>query len=144
MGVRGPISERTDTVVRRNKPEVPVTKIPVIGPVEPPELALEELGLPFHPLVTDLYESIKDSAQSKYYEPSDWQMARITLNELNVHLWQTKKSAMYLTTINQMLTSLLLTEGDRRRVRMEVERNQTEGGDVIDVAEMFRQKLQQS
>jgi hypothetical protein len=39
-----------------------------------------------------------------------------------------------------MLTDLLLTEGARRRVRLEVERNQSEAA-VLDVADMFRARL---
>lgn len=135
---RGPIPERSDMTVRRNLGE-PITKIPVIGPVEVPELNLGTV----HPLVADLYESIRDSAQARYYEPSDWQYARLVMWELNTHLMQTKPSAMYLTAINSMLTSLLLTEGDRRRVRIEVERNSSGGeqGKVLEAADLFKQAL---
>jgi hypothetical protein len=38
------------------------------------------------------------------------------------------------------LTDLLITEGARRRVRLEVERQQS-GGEVLDVADMFRKRL---
>jgi hypothetical protein len=38
------------------------------------------------------------------------------------------------------LTDLLLTEGARRRVRLEVERAQA-GGDVLEVADLFRRRL---
>lgn len=140
MGVKGPIPERSDQRVRRNLPETPIEKVQAIGVVPIPDLNLEEREV--HPLVTDLYQSIRESAQSKYYEPSDWQVARLTMYVLNDMLIREGIGAMKLTAVNQMLTNLLLTEGDRRRVRIEVERSQ-EGAKVLDIAEMFRKKLEQ-
>lgn len=141
MGVRGPIPERTDQVVRRNTPDIPVTKIAAKGPVKVPELDLDDP----HPIVKALYESLAASAQATYYEPSDWQYARLTLHFADKLLKKSDPSAVMLATVNQMLSSLLVSEGDRRRVRIEVERNQTQNGpQVVDIAEMFRQKLQGS
>lgn len=137
MGDRGPVPARSDQKVRRNLPDTPIATITAIGPVEIPDLGIANA----HPMVRDLYESMKTSAQKAYYEPSDWQYARITLHFVNRLLRSTKPSAQMLASVNQMLTSLLLTEGDRRRVRIEVERQQAEGV-VIDVADMFRQQLQ--
>lgn len=137
MGDRGPVPARSDQKVRRNLPDTPIATITAIGPVEIPDLGIPNA----HPMVRDLYESMKTSAQKVYYEPSDWQYARITLHFVNRLLKSTKPSAQMLASVNQMLTSLLLTEGDRRRVRIEVERQQAEGV-VIDVADMFRQQLQ--
>lgn len=138
MGVTGPIPKRSDEVVRRNKPDVPITKVEAIGVVPIPDLDMPSA----HQLVKDLYQSLRDSAQSKYYEPSDWQMARTTFFFLDELLKSEYKSAMMLSTIHAMMTPLLMTEGDRRRVRMEVDRNQA-AGDLIDVADLFRQKLEQ-
>jgi hypothetical protein len=137
MGERGPVPARSDQKVRRNLPDTPIATITAIGTVEIPDLDIRNA----HPMVVDLYESMKTSAQKIYYEPSDWQYARITLHFVNRLLKSTKPSAQMLASVNQMLTSLLLTEGDRRRVRIEVERQQAEGV-VIDVADMFRQQLQ--
>lgn len=140
MGIKGPIPNRDDQVVRRNLDRQKADKITAIGLVEVPEL-----GFDAHPLVVDLYESMKESAQSKWYEPSDWQMARLTMWELNTHLLQSKPSAVYLTAINQMLTSLLLTEGDRRRVRIEVERTPTgPTASVTSISDIYRDRLSQS
>lgn len=140
MGVRGPVPNRSDQLVRRNKPEVPVEKLAVIGPVKVPPLDFVDP----HPLVWDLYQSLRDSAQSKYYEPSDWQYARLCLHFADQLLKSSRPSAQLLVTVNQMLSSLLVSEGDRRRVRLEVERNQESGGgEVLQVADLFRQRLMQ-
>lgn len=135
-GITGPVPNRSETRSRRNKPDVPIEKVTAIGVVPIPDLGMDNP----HPIITDLYQAMRDSAQSKYYEPSDWQYARMTLHFVDKLLWAEKPSAMMLASVNSMLTTLLLTEGDRRRVRMEVERNNV-GADVIDLKALFTQKF---
>jgi hypothetical protein len=132
----GPIPKRSDQRVRRNATDIPIDKVEIIGPVDVPDLDISDP----HPLVIDLYESLKDSAQAKFYEPSDWQFARLSMHFVNKLVNRPNPSAQMLASVNQMLTALLMTEGDRRRVRMEVERNPG-GGEVLNVADLFRQKL---
>lgn len=137
MGARGPVPNRSDQRVRRNKPETPVDKVVSIGAVAVPDLGLDDP----HPLVTDFYDSLPASGQSKFYEPSDWQYARVALYFADQLLKSSRPSAQLLVTVNQMLSSLLVSEGDRRRVRLEVERNQSVSADVHEVADLFRQRL---
>jgi hypothetical protein len=140
MGSPGPIPARSDQRVRRNKPDVPIDKVTVIGGVSVPDLGL----LDPHPLVVDFYLSLADSAQCRYYEPSDWQMARFCFHFCDVLLKSGRPSSQLLAAVNSMLTDLLVTEGARRRVRLEVERaSQATGGDVLQVADLFRQRLAQ-
>ncbi|GAB4584419.1 hypothetical protein Ntsu_22510 [Nocardia sp. IFM 10818] len=136
MGSRGPVPKRSDQRVRRNKDEVPVESVSALGTVKIPELGFDDP----HPLIVDLFRSLSSSAQSKYYEPSDWQFARFTLHFANQLLKSGRPSAQLLAAVNQALTDLLVTEGSRRRVRLEIERNQSDGA-VIDIADLFRQKL---
>ena len=136
MGARGPVPKRSEERVRRNKPEVPVDKIEVIGPVETPELNFPDP----HPLTVDLYASLSQSAQSRFYELSDYQMARAILHFFDIEVKKGKASAQMVQTVFSQLTDLLLTEGARRRVRLEVERDQA-AGEVIEVADMFRARL---
>lgn len=136
MGTRGPIRKRSDQRIRRNKDEFPTEVIEAFGPVEIPPLDFPDP----HPIVQDLYRSLSESAQSRYYEPSDWQYARLALHFADLLLKSDKPNGQILATVNQMLTSLLVSEGDRRRVQLEIERNQAEGV-VVDVAELFRQQL---
>lgn len=138
MGERGVVPKRSDERIRRNKDPF-LEKITAIGTVQVPELNMPDA----HPLVQDFYDSLKDSAQSRFYEPSDWQYARLAMHALNDCFKQQRVSAIMLSSINQMLTGLLVTEGDRRRVRLEVERDQA-NGKVIDVATLFKQQLRPS
>lgn len=148
MGVRGPIGKRDEERVRRNIPEDPTVTIQMPGLVTIPDLGdVSHLG-ETHPLVTDMYESIRQSASVKYYEPTDWQFARLALYTLNQELIAAQHNgkpvgAMKLTAINQMLSALLLTEGDRRRARLEIERAPADSsaGKVLDVTDMLRQRL---
>ncbi|BBC43566.1 hypothetical protein PBI_AN9_5 [Mycobacterium phage AN9] len=148
MGTRGPIGKRDEERVRRNTPENPTETISMIGPVEIPELGDISFDGRIHPLVNDMYESIKASAAVKYYEPTDWTSARLALYVLNEELLYARDNgkpigAMKLTAINQMLSALLLTEGDRRRVRLEIERTPADptGGQVVDVTDVLKQRL---
>ncbi|WP_244431603.1 hypothetical protein [Segniliparus rugosus] len=131
--------KRSDQRVRRNKEDVPVEKVAAIGAVTVPDLGINDP----HPIVKDLYSSLAESAQSRYYEPSDWHFARLAMGFVDGLVKSSRPSAQMLTVVNQMLTDLLITEGARRRVRLEVERDQSEGV-VLDVASLFRQRLSES
>lgn len=143
----GPLPKRSDKLIRRNIPEVPVDKITVIGSVPIPELDIDQP----HPLVVDIYESLKSSAQNVFYEASDWQTARLAMYALNEELHATWKeggpkpmSAVKLQVINQMMASLMMTEGERRRARLEIERTQNpsgEDGQILTMADHFKQRL---
>jgi hypothetical protein len=131
------LPKRSDQRVRRNKDEA-LEIVEAIGVVRMPHLGLDNP----HPLIVDLYLSLADSAQSRYYEPSDWQFARFALHFADVLLKSPRPSAQLLASVQTMLTDLLVSEGSRRRVRLEVERSQS-GGEVLDVADLFRQRLAQ-
>lgn len=137
-GNNGPIPNRSDQRVRRNKPDIEIDKVEAIGLVEVPVLGFDDP----HPLIADFYASLVDSAQARYYEPSDWQFARVTLHFLDQLVKSGRPSGQMLATVNTALSNLLVSEGDRRRVRIEIERgNGDQDGKVIDVADMFRQRL---
>ena len=151
MGTRGPIGKRDEERIRRNIPENPTETISVIGNVEIPELGdISHLG-ETHPIVVEMYDAMRNSASVKFFEPTDWVYARLTLHTLNAELIYAKHNgkpvgAMKLTAITSMLSALLLTEGDRRRARIEIERapQDAAGGRVLDVTDMLRQRLASS
>lgn len=136
MGTRGPVPKRSSERIRRNQDEGPVETITAIGVVEIPDLGFADP----HPMIAAFYQSLRDSAQSRFYEPSDWQFARWTCHWMDGLIKSEKPSSMMLQTVNAALSDLLVTEGERRRVRLEVEREQ-ETAKVLDVADMFRQRF---
>lgn len=133
---RGPVPKRDDQRIRRNKPDIETDTVTAIGVVGIPDLGMTDP----HPMVVDFYEALRNSAQTKYYEPSDWQFARWTMNWMDHQLKTSKPSAMILQQINGCLTEMLVSEGARRRVRLEIDREQTTAV-VFDVAEEFRKRM---
>jgi hypothetical protein len=134
-----PMPKRSTELIRRNKPDIPVEKVEVIGPVYVPALGIDDP----HPIIREMYISLKESGQSRYYEPSDWQYARFVMHFADQLLKSARPSGQMLATVQTMMSNLLMTEGDRRRVRLEVERNTDSGGEVLQVADLFRQRLLQ-
>lgn len=136
---RGAIPKRSEERIRRNKPDVPVEKLSAFGSVVQPPMDFVDP----HPKTVRLWNSLADSAQSKYYEPSDWEYARITLHFLDGLLWANKPSAQMAATVVSMMSNLLMTEGDRRRVRLEIERAGNDA-EVFDIANYFRTRAEQA
>lgn len=128
---KGPVPKRSEDRIRRNVVEI--DKVQAFGVVSKPSLGLPDP----HPIISDFWNAVGESAQTRYYEASDWQYLRICLHFLDKLLKTNKPSAQMLTIVNQMLTDLLVSEGSRRRVRMEIEREQPQNN-VVDVADYFR------
>ena len=136
MGVTGPVPKRSEERIRRNKLDYEITKVEAAGAVEPPDLGIEDP----HPIVQDLWKSMGESAQVKYFEPTDWAYARFVLHFANQQLKVSRPSGQMFQGINSALGELLVSEGARRRVRMEIERNQKDAA-IVDISEMFRERL---
>lgn len=138
MGTRGPVPKRSDQRVRRNKDGVDIDTVAMIGNVAVPPLGLEDP----HPVVAEMYSSLVTSGQAKFYEPSDWAFAKYTMHFADRLIKANRPSSQMLVAVNSMMTDLLVSEGSRRRVRMEVERQQeSQGGAVIDAAHYWKTQL---
>lgn len=143
MGTRGPVGKRSDTRTRRNKTDeagVEVKNAPAATGVKPPA---EDRA--WHPVIKGWYRSLKDSGQSKFYEPSDWQAARFTAHYASSVLKDAEdkesRSALRAASVRQiwsMMGDLMTTESARRRVRVELIRPGSgeadgEGAEVVDI-----------
>jgi hypothetical protein len=74
-------------------------------------------------MARDLFVSLGESGQSDYYQASDWQMARVWTQLLSIQLNAgARPSAQMIAAWSAGMTTLLATEGDRRRLRLELER----------------------
>jgi hypothetical protein len=114
--MRGPIPKRTETRRRRNDTGVEAVTVDD-GPIsEAPPL---RDGL--HPLAVAWYNALAESGQARYYEPSDWMQAQVLAEAVAEFAENPSKAAM-LNAILSGSTSLLVTEGDRRRLRLELTR----------------------
>lgn len=123
-GSRGPVPKRSDQRRRTSRPDVEVTKgsaAPNAGP--PPADPL------WHELARKWYQSLTESGQREWYEPSDWAEALVWAHVLSAELERDKMSAMMLVAWSAACSRLLVTEGDRRRMRMELERGKVSDPD---------------
>jgi hypothetical protein len=138
MGDRGPVPKRSDQRRRTNKPDGgPVTTGRASGSLEVPE---PDEG--WHPMARDWFVSLAGSGQSDYYEPSDWQTARVWAEVLSRQLFAARISAQMIAAWASGATELLTTEGARRRGRLELERHIDDEDEDASVTALARYREQ--
>lgn len=113
----GPMPKRSEERSRRNKPEneggVSLAKGERVPYRVPP------VDSNWHPRAKQWYRSLSRSGMREFYELSDYEMARLLCDALTEYY--KRPTAMMLATILQGMTSLGVTEGERRRMRIELE-----------------------
>lgn len=132
MGSRGPVPNRSDQRRRRNEPEVPITTAPGADDAEQP--APDEA---WHLIARRIYDSLAESGQSHYYEPSDWAAAYLMCESISRDLQpqfvgftdsgeviteSIPLKGASLSAYRAVMATLLMTEGDRRRASLELQR----------------------
>lgn len=132
MGARGPAPKRSDQ--RHSHPERSegVTVMPGASKVTVPRPDSD-----WHPVAKRWYESLAKSGQSALYEPSDWAVAYLIAESMSRDLnpqvvGTTERGDILRDTIplkgaslsayQRAMASLMVTEGDRRRAMLELER----------------------
>lgn len=125
----GPIPKRSEHRRRRNKEGGEVEKLNVKNPF----VDMPDADESWHPMIIDWYNSLKESAQARMYEPSDHQHARLVAYLFSTALREKEQEdrklpAMLLQTLFAEMSKLMTTEGERRRLRLEIER----GNDGVD------------
>ncbi|CAB0685353.1 hypothetical protein FRC0104_02343 [Corynebacterium diphtheriae] len=131
----GPVPKRSDQRRRRNKDTTGlhiVKDLPATAKATPPRVSPN-----WHPLMKDWFRSLKESGQSAFYEPSDWQTARLLAEVMSQELnsGEAVKASM-LAEFNRAAAALLTTEGERRRLRVELQAGESSAGDDVVVSTM--------
>lgn len=128
-----PLPKRTTELLgHRSKAELEaVTKVEIRGGVKIPAANPR-----WHDIAHDLYAASIQSGQTRWYEPTDWVMLQLACDELTDYL-NGRRSGMKLQILLQLLSSLMVTEGDRRRLRMEVDRHQVVDSSDAEAAELY-------
>lgn len=134
MGTHGPIPKRSEERRRRNKDDGPgLIKAPSGAPEDLPDLP--DPDQLWHPIATDWYLSLRESGQAAFYQPSDWAVARYAADLMSkVLLSERGPNGQLVAALNSVMSSLLTTEGDRRRARMELERQKPSGPKLASVS----------
>lgn len=140
----GPVPKQADERIRRNADVVPTEKIEAFGAVIVPPL-----NLPFevHPMAQDFYKSLALSAYSKYYEPSDWEYARLATFIMHGIVSSGKPSSEMYKALQTAMSNLLVTEGDRRRLRIEIAREAEKpkvDDEMAKVVDMFQDRMRRA
>lgn len=137
----GPVPKRSEQRRRRNKRPQELTKSDGAAEVPVPEADPE-----WHPVARQWFESLARSGQSHWYEPSDWATAFVVaeamsreLNPQPLVVASGKEASIEMVSMPpksasiaawlKAATALLVTEGDRRRMSMELQRPVAEEGD---------------
>lgn len=167
-GLRGPVPKKDAERRRRNKaPEGIPTEIVNVDELLVGEVEIPVADENWEPLTKEFFDSFRRSGQVIWMEPTDWMTAYMLMETLDRHLkpqdvrvgeirpgQQEGGEVEYvfeekvipipggvLTAILKGLTSLMATEGDRRRLRIELERKKRldaalEGdGTVVDIVQ---------
>lgn len=114
----GPMPKRSADRVRRNKPETVIK----IGAAKKPTRPAEDKS--WHIVAKRMYRSLKDSGQTEFWQQSDWEFARLAMDQLSKALIAAGEKpirAGMLAELNKMFTDLMFTEPARRRARIELE-----------------------
>lgn len=151
----GPPPKRAAQRRRQNKPAVPMETAPGAVNVEVPKPNAQ-----WHPAAKRWFVSLGQSGQAIFYEPSDWAAAYVVAESMSRELkpqvvghTEDGKPIMAamppkgasLTAWLRAMTVLMATEGDRRRLRLELQRGSSEEAepDVSELAE-YRRRLKSS
>jgi hypothetical protein len=120
-GITGPVPKRTEQRRRVNKPEIPVTRAPS-GDDEPAPRGSFRVPLPpgkgWHRTAKWWYLALRRSGQAQFYEVSDWMEAYVAAEILSEMLNAERLSAMLYGAWASHTARLMVTEGDRRRLRI--------------------------
>jgi hypothetical protein len=118
MGARGPVPNREDDLARprarKGSDQQPVIK-GVMRPVKIPNADRS-----WHPIAQKLWDAAKESGQSDFYQQTDWALLFSLCEDLSEYKKSRKRSGQMLQTIYSAFERLLIAEGDRRRVRIEL------------------------
>lgn len=137
MGARGPVPNRSEDLSRTRdagrggRPEITQGEL---RPVNIPEADPD-----WHPIAHMLWEGLQTSGQAGWYQQSDWAFAYSLMEDLTRYKEPLtdrdgneyfKRSGQMLQTIYAAMERLLVTEGDRRRARIELTAPSTEDEDA--------------
>ena len=117
MGARGPVPKRSSARRRRNKDSEPEHVEPLAVRVKAPAASSS-----WHPIAKAWYASLSKSGQARFFEPSDWQAARLVAETMTKNLAAAEPSATLFSAIWRAMGDLMTTEAQRRRLRMEIDR----------------------
>jgi hypothetical protein len=169
MGARGPVGKKNaEKMGHRTKAELAGAEVVNLDEIDDELIKQARSGqIPgdesWHPVAKHWYDSLPESGQSIYYQPSDWAIAYLLAESLSRDfkpqfvgmneetgepiIESIPLKGASLGAYLKGFTALLATEGDRRRMQIELERESLKGkgsddpvedGVVLNRAAMFK------
>lgn len=98
----------------------------------------------WHAIAREWFAALGESGQAAFYEPSDWATAKYVAEAMSRNLQAGRFSAQLFAAVLAGATSLLATEGDRRRLKLELERRKPVDADedaAVTLLDEWRDRL---
>lgn len=145
MSKPGPVPKRDEDRIRRNKESedgLTTKSFSMDDDVEIPHAYF------FNHEVNEMWLALRISVNVKYFEPSDWAYALWVFRQMDTTYNNASNgrpiSAKLIEVYDGMLSKLLLTEADRRRLKIEANRGKKDNdGVLINAEDMFRERFEQ-
>lgn len=149
MGRRGPLPKRSDEPHTRGAGMEAAGKDGFIHTVSPAgnTVTIPEPDPDWHHIARYLWDGMRESGASRFYESSDWAVLFSLCDDITYYKRCEKRSGQMLSSINSLMTVLLCTEGDRRRVGIELQKGAEEKVESEGIAYMrdfLNDKLKQA
>jgi len=126
----GPVPNRESDLARprerKGSDQVPVTK----GTLR--DVKIPHADSEWHPIARKLWDGMKSSGQADFFQNSDWAYAYSLMDDLSEYKKSGRRSSQMAQVIYTALGNLLVTEADRRRIRIELHEPDT-GDDIASV-----------
>ncbi|PZR80381.1 MAG: hypothetical protein DLM65_08060 [Candidatus Aeolococcus gillhamiae] len=95
----------------------------------------------WHPLIQRWFRSLTTSGQHVFYEDSDWALAAVMAERESKNLLSPRPSAQASALFLSVQSDLLTSEGARRRLRIELQRDQPEEPPSVAIMRNYRARL---
>ena len=124
--------KRSEQRRRRNKDESGLTLLHGAGSSR---VEVPEVDPSWEPMAAEWFKSLAESGQARYFEPSDWQAARLLAHQMSLLLRDSEESgqpirASAFEALWSSMGDLLTSEGARRKVRVELQRPTGDSGEA--------------
>lgn len=119
MGIRGPVPNRSDDLARPRdrkggEPQKITKGTSRAATIPDPDPA-------WHSIAKLLWDACLDSGQADFYESSDYAFLFSICDDVSHYKSSRRRSGQMLASIYSAMEVLLVTEGSRRRVRIELQ-----------------------
>lgn len=133
----GPPPKRSGQRRRRNKG-------PRVDHAPAGEVRIHPADMHWHPTARRWYEALQVSGQRVFFEQTDWEQAHYVAGLMSKSLEQEVPGAALVAQVLAGMSSLLSSEADRRRMRIELERSGVEDADeeaAVSALDAYRKRL---